>query len=272
MTLISLATPPHWPILRETLEKADIVFDERSAEGRFDRLEKLAMDAVRARPDIVVVHETPALLAVRKATERIPIVMAAAFDAAAGANVTGVALDGAQLAAQVVNLVRELKPNARRIALLANADDPAGRALLGALNQAAARIRVPVGVARVRTVDDYAAAFAQWERLRLQALIVQATVDKARAAQLAQKYGLPAIGLSSGFVEAGALASFSENPRELGRKAASYVERILKGAKPAALPVEPFTRFDLALNLKTARAIEVELPDGLLARADAIIQ
>jgi len=171
-----------------------------------------------------------------------------------------------------VSLIRELKPNARRIALLANADDPSTRPLLGALNQAAARLRVPVGVTRARTADDYEAAFAQWDRLRLQALIVHATADKTRTAQLATRYAIPAVALSNGFVDAGGLMSYSENPRELGRKAASYVERILKGATPAGLPVEPVTRFDLALNLKTARALELEFPDGMLARADAVIQ
>ena len=103
-------------------------------------------------------------------------------------------------------------------------------------------------------------------------MIVHSTVDKARVAALALKYRLPAIALSSGFVEAGGLMSYSENARDAGRKAARYVDRVLKGAKPAELPLEQLTAFDLALNLKTARAIEVEFPESLLARADALIQ
>jgi len=270
VALLSVTTPAHWATLRDELE--GIQFDVRSAEGRFDRLEKLAAETVRARPDIIVAHETAAVATVAKATERIPIVMAAAADVPAATNVTGLSINAVQVAGQVVGLIRELKSNARRIAVLASADDPSNRAFLAAMNQAASRLRVPIGIARVRTADDYDAVFAQWERLRLQALIVTPSVDNARAAQLALQYRFPTIGVANGFVQAGGLLSYSENPRDLGRRAAGYVERILKGAKPAHLPIEPVTKYDLALNLKTARALELELSDGLLNRADAILQ
>ena len=258
--------------MRDELEGPDVVLDVRAAEGRFGELAKLAADMVRARPDVIVAHETPAIAAAMKATQRIPIVMAPASEPAAAANVTGVSINAIQVAARVVEFIRELKSNARRLAILANADDPSNRAFLGAMNQAASRIRVPVGISRVRSPDDYEAAFAQWERLRLQALIVRPTVDLKRAAELALRYRMPAIALSGGFVEAGGLMSYSENPRRLARRVGGYVERILKGAKAAELAVEPMSEFQLALNLKTARAIEVELADGLLARADALLQ
>jgi len=259
-------------VLRDELDGTGIQFDMRSAEGRFDRLEKLAIELVGAKPDVIVAHETHAVAAAAKATQRIPIVMAAASEALSAPNVTGLTINAAQVGTRILELIRELKSNARRIAVLANADDPSNRAFLAAMNQAAGRLRVPVGISRVRTAADYETAFAQWERLRLQALIVHPTVDFRRSAQLALQYKVPAIAVGSGFVEAGGLMSYSENPRELGRRAARYVERILKGAKPADLPVEPLKRFDLALNLKTARAIELEFPDGVLARADAILQ
>ena len=277
VALLSVGSVGQWGSLRDALEalRTDIVYDARSADGRFDQLEKLAMDVVRSRPDVIVAHDTPAVMAARKATTRIPIVMAPGADA--GGNVTGVTVNAVQVAERVVQLIREVKSNARRIALLANADDPSTRVFASTLNQAATRIRVPVGVTRVRTADDYEAAFAQWERLRLQALIVHPSVDKARAAELALRYRVPAIALAfgldeAGFVEAGGLMSYSASPRELGRKTAGFVDRILKGAKPATLPVEQLTAFHLALNLKTARALEVEFSDGVLARADAVLQ
>jgi putative ABC transport system substrate-binding protein len=249
-----------------------VVFDVRAAQGKFGQLEKLAVDIVRTRPDVVVTHETAATLMASRATQRIPIVMAPASEPVAAANVTGLALDAAQVARQVIDLIRELKSNARRIAILANADDPSNRAFVNTLNQASARIRAPVGILRVRTVEDYEAVFAQWERLGLQALIVHPSVDLKRAAELALRYRLPAIALSGGFVEAGGLMSYAENAREVGRGVARYVERLLKGARPVALPVEAVKSFDLALNLRSAKAMEIEFPDGVLNRADAVLQ
>jgi putative ABC transport system substrate-binding protein len=272
VALLSPGNPEHWLVVRDALERPDIVFDAHSADGRFGQLGRLAMDAVRARPDVIVAHGAAAVTAARKAAAHIPIVMAAATDVAPGGNVTGVAIDGARLAGRIFNLIRELKSNARRIAMLANADDPSAHAFVVVLNQAAARARVPVGMSRVRTAGDYEVAFEQWDRLRLQAVIVHSGVEQARAAQLALRYGIPAIGLASGFVGAGGLLSYSENPRELGRKVVTFIDRILKGAKPAELRVEQLDAFDLAVNLKTAKAIDIELPDSLLARADAMIQ
>ncbi|HWI38873.1 MAG TPA: ABC transporter substrate-binding protein [Burkholderiales bacterium] len=267
--LSATATPDD---LREAIAALKLTVDARSAAGRFTQLEKLAAEAVRAKPDVIVAHETPAVAAAAKATERIPIVMAPASERVDGANITGLVVDGTRYAAGVLNLVREVKGNARRIALLANGDDPSSRALLASLNQAAARIRVPVGVARVRGADDYEAAFAQWDRLRVQVVIAGPTADLKRAAELALRYRLPAIALASGFVEAGGLASYSVRARDIVRRVPGYVERILNGIRPRDLPVEPLGVFELAVNLKTARAIEIDLPDGLLGRADAVIQ
>jgi putative tryptophan/tyrosine transport system substrate-binding protein len=278
VALLSASSAAPWTFLRDALERlglregTDIVLDPRSAEGKFQRLDELAMDIVRSRPHVIVAHEAAALMAAKKATSRIPIVMAAADDLAPGGNVTGLATNALQFAARIVDLIREVKSNARRLAVLASADDPSTRGFVASLNQAAARIRVPIGLTRVRTAEDYDAAFAQWERLRLQALIVHPSADKARAAELALRYRVPAIAAGSGFVEAGGLLSYSENPRVVGRTVASYIDRILKGAKPADLPLEQLAAFDLALNLKTARTLEVELPDSLIARADALLQ
>jgi putative ABC transport system substrate-binding protein len=269
VALLSATSASPWADLEDALEGSGASFDMRSAEGRFAQLEKLAADAVRARPDVIVAHETPAVAAAAKATPRIPIVMAPASERVDGANITGLVVDSARYAAGVVNLVREVKGNARRIALLANADDPSARPLLASLNQAAARIRVPVGVARVRSAGDYEAAFAQWERLRVQVVIVGPTTNLKWAADLALRYRLPAIALAGGFVEAGGLASYSVSSRETARKTAAFVERILQGARP---PVEQLAAFELAVNLRTARAIEIDLADGLLGRADALLQ
>lgn len=272
VALFSATSAPGWEDLRDALDGSGLVFDARSSEGRFGELDKLAAELVGARPDIILAHETPCVAAAAKATQRIPIVMAPASEQVRSANITGLVVDAARYAAGVVGLVRDLKPNARRIALVANADDPSSRALLNSLNQAAARIRVPIGIARVRSADDYEAAFAQWDRLRVQVVIVGPTADAKRSAALALRYRLPAIALADGFVEARGLAAYSIRFGEAARKAASYVERILRGARPRDLPVEQLSAFQLALNLKTASAIELELPDGLLTRADAVIQ
>ena len=273
VALFSAMSAAGWTDLRDALEGPGVVFDVRSAEGRFGELDKLAAEAVRARPDVIVAHETTAIAAAAKATQRIPVIMAPASQAVAGANITGLVVDSARYAAGVVTLARDLKPNARRIAMIANADDPSSRSLLASLNQAASRIRVPVGIARVRTGDDYEAAFAQWERLRVQVLIAAPSVDARRTAELALRSRLPAISLAGGgFVEAGGLASFAISPRETARKTAIYVERILKGARPSELPVEQIDAFDLSLNLKTAKALELEFPDDVLARANAVVQ
>jgi putative ABC transport system substrate-binding protein len=256
--------------LRDGLSAPDIVAEERSAG--FDQLEKLAAELARGRPEVIVAQGTAATVAAAKATARIPIVMAPSWEPVSAGNVTGLLVNAVQVAARLIELIRELKSNARRIALLASADDPSNRAFLAAMNQAASRIRVPIGISRVRKAEDYEAVFAQWDRLRLQALVVHPSADTKRAAALATRYKLPAIGLSSGFVEAGGLMSYTESARPLIRRTVTYVERILKGAKPAVLPVESLGEFDLALNLKAARTLELEFPDGVLGRADAILQ
>ena len=258
--------------MRDALEGPGLAIDARSAGGRFGELDKLAAEVVRMRPDVIVAHEVPSVAAAAKATQRIPIVMAPASERIAGPNITGLVADSARQAAGIIGLGRDLKPNARRIALLANADDPSSRALLNTLNQAAARIRVPVGIALVRSADDYEAAFAQWDRLRVQVLIVGPTAHAKRSAELAQRFRLPAVSVADGFVEAGGLASYAISSRETARKTATYVERILKGARPSELPVEPIGTFDLSLNLKTATALDLEFPDGVLARANAVVQ
>jgi putative ABC transport system substrate-binding protein len=272
VALLSATSANSWADLKDALEGSGVVVDVRAAEGRFAQLEKLAADVVRAKPDVIVAHETPAVAAAAKATQRIPIIMAPASERVDGANITGLVVDGARYAAGVVNLVREVKGNARRIALLANGDDPSSRGLLVSLNQAASRIRVPVGVARVRGADDYEAAFAQWDRLRVQVVIVGPTADLKRAAELALRYRLPAIALESGFVEAGGLLSYCASPREIARSTTTCVQRIINGARPRDLPVEQLASFEMAVNLRTARAIEIDLADGLLGRADAVIQ
>jgi putative ABC transport system substrate-binding protein len=172
----------------------------------------------------------------------------------------------------MLQLIREVKPDARRVAVLANADDAFTKPFVAELQSAARKLRITLGVSTVRTPAEYEAPFVEWEKLRVQALIVQPSLIRARAIELAMKYRLPAVGPSTLFAEAGGLMSYSGSLKEVAQKAATFVERILKGARPAELPVEQPTSFELALNLKAARALEIEFPAEVMARADVLIQ
>jgi putative ABC transport system substrate-binding protein len=288
VALLAATQPPYWPAFRDALsrigyrEGKDVQFDVRLADGNNDLLDKLAADLVRSKPELIVAYQTPAVAAAKKATSVIPIVMAPAGDpvgtglvaslARPGGNVTGMAANTAEVAGKMLQLIRELKPSARRIAVLANATDAFAKPFLAELQFAAAKLRITLGVALVRGPADYEAVFAEWDRLTVQALIVQPSLARTRAVDLALRYRIPAIAPTTAFAEAGGLMSYSSSLNETADKAASFVDRILRGAKPADLPVEQPTLFELALNLRTAKAIDVEFPDSLIARADALIQ
>lgn len=288
VTMLSLQDPPHWNTFREAMrslgyhEGKDLILESRSADNAAAALASLAAQTIAAKTDVIVAYGTPAVVTAKKATSKIPIVMAPAGDpvgsglvaslARPGGNVTGMASNTAEVAGKMLQLIREVKPGARRVAVLANADDPFTKAFLAELHDAAARIRMTLGVSRVRAPADYEQAFAEWQHLSVQALVVQPSVARNRAIELASRYRIPAIAPITAFAEAGGLMSYASSLKETARKAASFVDRILKGARPADLPVEQPTVYELVLNLKTARALELEFPDSLIARADAVIQ
>ena len=246
--------------------------EARSADGKLELLAPLAAELGRAKVELIVAHEWPAVLAARKALPRIPIVAAPAGDPAA-MGATGVTTLGADVAPKILDLIREIKSNARRVGLLADAGDPFTRTFQAQLAKAAAaRIRMTVGVALVKRATEYDAAFAEWDRLQLQGVIVHSSLSRPRAIELARSYRIPAIGTSAAYVEAGGLMAYAASAQEVARKTATFVDRILKGAKAPQLPVEQPKAYELALNLKTARALEMEFSDSVIARANAIIQ
>ena len=270
--LLSLAGSRQLSYVRDALQESGVVVEARSAGGKLELLAPLAAELDRAKVELIVAHEWPAVLAATKALPRIPIVAAPAGDPVA-MGATGVTAVGADVAPKILDLIREIKTNARRVGLLADASDPFTRTFQAQLHKAAAaRIRMTVGVALVKSATQYDAAFAEWDRLQLQGVIVHSSLSRPRAIELARSYRIPAIGTSAAFVEAGGLMAYSASAKEVGRRAATFVDRILKGARPAELAVAQPKSYELALNLRAARAIDLEFSDSLLGRADALLQ
>ncbi len=263
------------------VEGRNILIEFRSAQANIDALPGLAAELVRLKVDVIVAFQTPCVLAAKQATSSIPIVMGAADPvgsgivtslARPGGNITGVAGLTAELSAKMLELVRELRPGAKRVGVLANAKDPFTKTFVGQIENAGVVTGIEIRTALVRGVDDYAAAFATWAKLRVDAVIVQTSLPPQRAIELALQHRLPSMSARRAFAEAGGLLSYAANVRDRGRKLAAYVDRILKGAKPADLPVEQPTRFELLINGKTVKALGLKLPQSLLIRADQVIE
>jgi putative ABC transport system substrate-binding protein len=264
------------------VEGQNIRFEFRSAEGHLDRLTELANELVHLKVDIIVTWFTPTAVAAKRATHEIPIVMAETGDpigtglvaslARPGGNVTGLASVTAELAGKTVQLIREMLPSARRVTALANAADPFSKPFLEQIKLAGEATGTTINAIGVSSDQEFETAFASMEKDRPDAVIVQPSLPTQRAAELALKDRVPAVSVPRWFAEQGGLMSYSAKYVELFRKAAVYVDRILKGAQPADLPVEQPTHFELIINLKTARALGLEIPPTLLARADEVIE
>jgi putative ABC transport system substrate-binding protein len=252
------------------------------ADGRVDALPALALQVLAWQPDLIVTNLTPATLAAQRATQTIPIVMAGSGDPVAtglvkslarpGGNLTGVAALGPELAAKSIELLRELRPGLRRLGVLAHATDSFTPAMLQALAQAAAVLGLDLHVERVRETDQYAAVFDGWRRQRVEAVFVQPSLPGKPAADLALQHALPSCSFVRIFVEQGGLLGYANDVAEIARLVVDTVDRILRGASPATLPVQQNTRFDLLLNQRTARAIGITLPATLLQRATEVIE
>ena len=263
------------------VEGRNMLIEFRSAQANIDALPGLAAELVRLRADVIIAIQTPCALAAKQATSTIPIVMTAADPvgsgiiaslARPGGNITGVAGLTVELSAKLLELIRELRPRAKRVGFLANAKDGSTKTFVGLLEKAGGITGMDVQVVLVRGVDDYAATFAAWAKLPVDAVIVQPSLPPQAAIALALQHRLPSMSPSRAFAGAGGLLAYSPDAREQGRKVASYVDRILKGAKPADLPVEQPTRFELLINGRTAKALGLKLPQSLLIRADQVIE
>jgi ABC-type uncharacterized transport system substrate-binding protein len=265
------------------VEGQNIRFEFRSAEGHLDRLPELAAELVRLKVDVIVTWFTPTAVAAQQATHEIPIVMAETGDPVGtgliaslprpGGNVTGIASATAELAGKSVQLIRDMLPRARRVTALANAADPFSKPFLEQIKLGGEATGTTINSVRISSSEEFETAFASMDKDRPDAIIVQPSLPSKRAAKLALEHHVPAISVPRWFAEEdGGLMSYSAKYVDLFRKAAVYVDKILKGAQPADLPVEQPTRFELVINLKTARALGLTVPPTLLARADEVIE
>jgi len=268
-------------------EGQNIGIDYRYAEGRFDRLPDLAADLVRLKVDLIVAEGTQGVTAARNATGTIPIVMTTVRDpvgigliaslARPGGNVTGMSGSaGLEIVAKQLELLKETVPGIRRVATLSNPANAYHQLAIREVNVAARSLGVQLQVLEARGPNELDGAFAAMARERAEALLVVSDVifnnHRARLADLAARSRLPAAYGVRESVEAGGLMSYGTSFLDLYRRSAAYVDKILKGAKPADLPVEQPTKFELVINLKTARALGLTVPPALLARADEVIE
>jgi len=268
------------------IEGRNIVVEWRWTEGKAGRSNELAADLAGMKPDLIVTTAGQPTAAVKAMTDTIPIVLIAAGDpvgtglvaslARPGGNVTGLAgLAAEGFTGKMIELLQVAVPQSSRVAVLLNPTSGDHRLIAAELPAAARQLRLTLLPLEVRAPDDLDAAFEQAVRSRADAIVVHGDllvyVNRARIADLAAKHRLPAIYYFRENVEAGGLMSYGPSLFDLGRRGATYVDRILKGAKPADLPVEQPTKFELVINLRTASALGLAIPPTLLQRADQII-
>jgi putative ABC transport system substrate-binding protein len=266
-------------------EGQNVSVEYRWAEGHDDRLAGLAAELVRSHVDVIVTTGTPAAFAAKQATTTIPIVMASAGDpvrsglvaslARPGGNVTGFTVLGPELEGKRLDLLKQAVPRISRVAVLWNSANPAIRFYYQETLAAARTLRVTLDpVVEVRLAEDLTGGLARIAAARPDALIVLADrfllAHRARIVEFASARRLPGMYPYRGYVDSGGLMSYAPNDIELFRGAASYVDKILKGAKPADLPVQEPPKFEFVVNLRTARTLGVTIPRTLLAGADVV--
>lgn len=267
---------------RGYVEAQNIRFEFRSDEGDRNRLPELAAELVRLKVDVIVARLTPAGTAAKQATHVIPIVCApcgnpvetglVASLARPGGNVTGVASVGSELARKTIHFIRDMLPSARRVAALANAPDPFSTPFAESIRLGGKDAGIAIDVMMLQSPQEVDAAFAALQRARPDAVIVQPTLDLKSCATLALKYRLPAASIFTEFVEEGGLMSYAASDADVYDSVASFTDKILKGAKPADLPIEQPTNFRLIINGRTAKALGLTIPPLILARADEVIE
>ena len=279
---------PFWQGMRELgwREGQNITIEYRWAFERYDRLADLAAELVRLKVDVLVASDTAALHAVRQATATIPIVMLYVGDPVAdgvvtslarpGGNVTGVSCLNPELSGKLLELLKGVIPDVIRMAVLVDTGNPRRESILTDVESAAGVLGVQLHVLEVRNPQEFKSAFDIAMREGAGALLVAPGLlfarNQSRLAALTVQSRLPAIYWQRPFVEAGGLMAYGPSMGAMGRRATAFVDKILKGAKPADLPVEQAMKFDLVLNLKTAKALGLTLPPTLLFQADEVIR
>jgi putative ABC transport system substrate-binding protein len=267
------------------IEGHNIAIEFRWGEGRNERLAEFAADLVRINVDVIVTSGTPQVLAAKQATSVIPVVFAAVGDpvgtglvaslARPGGNVTGSSLQATDLAGKRLELLREIVPGLRRLAIMANSDSPAPVVEMREVQATAATLGLEVVTSEIRHPDDIAPAFEAFKG-RAGAIYIcndpLVTTNRIRISTLAMGVRLPTMFNVREFVEVGGLISYGPNFLYLYRRSADFVDKILRGTKPADIPVEQPTKYDLVVNLITAKALGITIPPSLLARADEVIE
>jgi ABC-type uncharacterized transport system substrate-binding protein len=268
------------------VEGQSIAIEYRSAEGKYERLSDLAAELVRMKLDVIVAVATPAVHAAKQATKAIPIVMLSVGDPVAtgfvasvarpGGNITGLANIAPELVGKQLQLLREVLPKLSVVGVLWNPANPSGAPQLREAEAAARALGVRVQPLEAQGPSDIDRAFVAMTRERAGALLVLSDsmliVQRERIADLAAKNRLPAVYGLRLHAEAGGLMAYGANLLDLARLTATFVDKILKGAKPGDLPVEQPTKFELVINLKTAKALGLTIPQSLLLRADQVIE
>ena len=273
--------------LRDALRKLgyadgrNIQLELRSAGGKASALPDAAAELVRRKVDVIVAWQTPSATAAKHATAEIPIVMTAgdpvetglvASLSRPGGNVTGMDNFGAQLGGKCVELIRDTIPAARRVAILANAADPFTKSFLREIDKVAGSLGIATQPLMRRPGDEFETAFAEMRKNDADAVIIQPTLLSPAAVGLATKHRLPSFTISRALPATGGLMGYAASFLPQVHELAAYVDRILKGDKPADLPVSHPTKFELVINLKTAKALGLTIPPTLLARADEVIE
>jgi putative ABC transport system substrate-binding protein len=267
------------------VEGANMFIDFRWAEGNYARLAELAVDLVRLKVDVLVTYGTPGTLAAKRATTTLPIVMVVSGDAVAtgivaslarpGGNVTGSTFFDPELHAKRLELIKEAWPSASRVAILLNLDNPLNAPLMQAMGLTAKSLKLELQPFEARTPEEFESVFSRVAKTHVDAIAVTSDTvfmsNTRRIAEIAANNRIPLFG-GVEFARAGGLIGYGVNLPDLWYRGAFFVDKILKGAKPADLPIERPTKFDLTINLKTAKALGLTVPDTLLGRADEVIE
>jgi putative ABC transport system substrate-binding protein len=267
-------------------EGRDVAIEWRFADGDYARVPVLAADLVQRKVDVIVVDSTLAAQAVKRATSTIPVVMTSIADpvgsglvaslAHPGGNVTGLSMMLTDLTAKRLQLLKEAIPRVARVAVLWNPDTPPHTKAIQELKAVAPSLAIELSFVSARTPEEFGQAFSAVSRAHAQALYVIADpffgIHRTTLFQLASKARLPTISGDRRLTDAGGLMSYGTNFAELWHRSAGYVDKILKGAKPGDLPIEQPTKFELVVNLKTARALGLTIPESILLQADEVIR
>jgi putative tryptophan/tyrosine transport system substrate-binding protein len=290
--VLSATAKPGWDAFREAMKEVgyvegkSVAYEYRSAEGQPERLPELAAELVKLPVKVMVVATTPGNLAAKKATTTVPIVMVAVGDPVRvglvsnlgrpGGNITGFTNLSGQIAAKRLQLLKEVIPTATRIGMIGNPGDPNALIQIQDAEAAARELKVHLRLFMIKEAAELEPAFEAARNWRAQALLrlvdpLQVSL-RTRTIELAAKARIPMMYGSRADAEAGGLIGYGVDPLETYRRAASYVDKILKGAKPGDLPVQQPTKLELAVNLKTAAALNIKIPQTVLVQVDQVIE